>query len=66
MNKKFLLLPLSILSLTIMAQQKAKPEDTEVWTPVPKMVTPGNNCGAPSDAVILFNGADLNQWVSGY
>jgi hypothetical protein len=64
MNKKFLLLPLSILSLTIMAQQKAKPEDTEVWTPVPKMVTPGNNCGAPSDAVILFNGADLNQWVS--
>jgi len=47
-----------------MAQQKAKPEDTEVWTPVPKIITPGNNCGAPSDAVILFNGTDLSRWVS--
>jgi hypothetical protein len=64
MNKKFLLLPISVFSFTVMAQQKAKPEDTEVWTPVPKIVTPGNNCGAPSDAVILFNGAELSQWVS--
>ncbi len=47
------------------AQQTAKPEDTEVWEPVPKVVTPGKSLGeAPSDAVILFDGKNLDQWVS--
>ena len=50
--------------MVTMAQQKAKPEDTEVWTPVPKIVTQGNICDAPSDAVVLFNGTDLKQWVT--
>lgn len=46
-------------------QAAAKPEDTEVWQPEPKVVTPGADCGAaPSDAVILFNGKNLNEWVS--
>ncbi len=51
---------------TVYAQEgtKAKPEDTEVWSPVPKVVTPGAKCGAaPSDAIILFDGKDLDQWV---
>ena len=65
MNKKVLLLHLFLCPVMVtMAQQKAKPEDTEVWTPVPKIITPGNICDAPSDAVVLFNGADLKQWVS--
>ncbi|MBV9761561.1 MAG: DUF1080 domain-containing protein [Acidobacteriaceae bacterium] len=43
----------------------AKPEDTEVWEPVPKAVTPGDTCGAaPSDAIILFDGKNLDEWVS--
>jgi hypothetical protein len=47
------------------AQQTAKPEDTEVWEPVPKVVTPGKSLGdAPSDAVILFDGKNMDQWVS--
>jgi Domain of Unknown Function (DUF1080) len=42
-----------------------KPEDTEVWSPVPKAVTPGaNNTAPPSDAIILFDGKDLDEWVS--
>ena len=42
-----------------------KPELTEFYTPVPPVVTPGKACGdAPSDALILFNGKDLSQWVS--
>jgi hypothetical protein len=50
---------------SINAQQKARPEDTEVWKPVPAIVTPGKAPGdAPSDAIILFNGKDLSQWVS--
>jgi len=44
--------------------QKAKPEDTEIWEPVPKVVTPAATpSGAPSDAIILFDGSNLDQWV---
>lgn len=46
-------------------QATPKPQDTEVWEPVPKVVTPGAECGAPpSDAVILFGGKNLDEWVS--
>lgn len=51
-------------TFTVNAQQ-AKPEDTEVWEPVPKEVstkTPFSE--APSDAIILFDGKNLDQWVS--
>jgi len=42
-----------------------KPELTEVWSPVPPMVTPGAAIGQPpSDAVVLFNGHDLSNWES--
>jgi len=45
-------------------QQQMKPEETEFYSPVPKVVTPGKSCGdAPSDATILFDGKNLNEWV---
>ena len=47
------------------ADDKAKPEDTEIYTPVPKVVTPGATCGAaPSDAILLFDGKNLDEWVT--
>ncbi len=49
------------------AQQspKPKPEDTELWQPVPPVVTPGaNDSDPPSDAIVLFDGKNLDQWVS--
>ena len=46
------------------AQQEMKHEDTEFYSPVPAVVTPGKACGdAPSDAIILFDGSNLNKWV---
>lgn len=41
------------------------PKATEVWSPVPVKVTPGATAGAaPSDAIVLFNGKNLNAWKS--
>jgi hypothetical protein len=46
-------------------QPRMKPEETEVWEPVPKTVTPGRTFSdAPSDAIILFDGQDLSKWVT--
>lgn len=44
--------------------QEAKPQDTEVWEPVPAIVTPGTAASAPSDAIVLFDGRNLDSWVS--
>ncbi len=50
------------LSLQALAQEKKmKPEDTEVWTPVPKEVTTDTQ-GVPSDAIVLFDGTSLSAW----
>ena len=53
---------LFVAASSAMAQ---KPQDTEVWTPVPKIITPGRtNADPPSDAVVLFDGKNLDAWVS--
>lgn len=42
-----------------------KPEMTEIWEPEVKVVSPAKNLGdAPSDAIILFDGKNMDQWVS--
>jgi hypothetical protein len=44
---------------------RPKPQDTEQWAPVPPVVTPGAvDAAPPSDAIVLFNGSDLDQWVN--
>jgi hypothetical protein len=46
------------------AANSAKPEDTEQWEPVPPIVTPGAADNAPpSDAIVLFDGKNLDQWI---
>ncbi len=44
--------------------EPTKPEETEVWEPKVPVVTAGINNQAPSDAIILFDGTNLNQWTS--
>ncbi|PHR95446.1 MAG: hypothetical protein COA80_10635 [Leeuwenhoekiella sp.] len=39
------------------------PAATEVWEPEPEVVT-FNEAGVPSDAIVLFNGENLNAWES--
>jgi hypothetical protein len=70
MSKYALLFISAFFAGQAMAQDKkidpAKdPKTTEVWEPVPKVVTPGNlPQEAPSDAIVLFNGRNLDAWHS--
>jgi hypothetical protein len=60
--KKQILLVISIFTVMGLNAQ-AKPEDTEFYTPVPKKVTPAKGItAAPSDAIVLFNGSNMDEW----
>jgi hypothetical protein len=48
-------------------QRQARPmahESTEWYYPVPPKVQPGVGTKPPSDAIVLFDGKDLNKWIS--
>jgi hypothetical protein len=65
MRYKLILTAILAGSFFMAKAQEAKPEDTEVWSPEPPVVTPGKFLGdAPSDAIILFDGSNLDQWVN--
>ena len=63
--KYSLLLFISAILTVAASAQQGDPKKTEVWTPVPKIVTPGaTNSAAPSDAIVLFDGSNLSEWRS--
>ncbi len=61
----FVVLALLFISVTFVAAQEQElpdPKLTEVWEPVPPIVTPGEGTAAPSDAIVLFDGTDFSNW----
>ena len=65
MNRIFLTTIIAAAICCTTSAQTAKPEDTEFYTPVPKVVTPAPTIGQPpSDAIVLFDGKNLDQWVA--
>ena len=63
MKHKFFFAAMAAAMCTSAVQAQTKPEETEIYQPVPKVVTPGKtNADAPSDAVVLFDGKNLDMW----
>lgn len=61
--KRLFLIVAIFYSSNLLAQQ-GDPKLTEVWQPEPKVVTPGKtNADAPSDAIVLFDGTNLNNFT---
>jgi len=67
--KKNLILAATLMTISFMAwaqeRERMKPEETEFYSPVPPVVTPGSTFSdASSDAIILFDGRNLDQWIN--
>jgi hypothetical protein len=65
MKRKLFFAVAAIFFCSMITFAQGDPKLTEVWTPEPKKITPGKtNSNAPTDAIILFDGKNLNEWVS--
>ena len=65
MKSIFFTLVLFIVSLSAWAQEeKMKPELTEDWSRNPEKIPPGEGRNAPSDAILLFDSKNLEEWVN--
>ncbi|MDR6942688.1 3-keto-disaccharide hydrolase [Mucilaginibacter pocheonensis] len=62
LKNTLLILLLSACGYNCFAQND--PKLTEVWDPEPALVTPGIGNGPPSDAIVLFDGKNLDQWTN--
>jgi hypothetical protein len=44
--------------------EPTKPEESEIWNNKPPTVVPTKNNAPPSDAIVLFDGTNMNEWLS--
>jgi hypothetical protein len=45
-------------------EEPSNPEETEIWKPIPPTVNPFGQNGVPSDAIVLFDGYNFDEWIS--
>jgi Domain of Unknown Function (DUF1080) len=64
MTERLLLLSFGIALQFQGFAQITDPKATEVWQPEPRVVSPGEGIKAPSDAIVLFDGKNLSEWMS--
>ena len=64
MQKTTALVLFSAMFTQIAMAQITDPKATEVWSPKAPVVTPGTGTKAPSDAIVLFDGSNLSEFVS--
>jgi hypothetical protein len=72
MNKKTVAVTIALLSSMIVHAQQNNGDSlqraaakTEVWAPVPPVIVAGaSTMEAPSDAIVLFDGKNLDKWRS--
>ncbi len=60
--RTLILLGGALLGATLLSAQITDPKATEAWDPEPRVIRPGDAATAPSDAYILFDGANADQW----
>ena len=62
---KLIILLVVLISIQSFAQKGEKKEpSTAIWGPVPAIIDPGNCGSAPSDALVLFDGTNFDEWES--
>ena len=57
------ILGIVLISVTTSFSAFSQPEKKDLTHAEPKVVTPGIGTSAPSDAIVLFDGTNLSQWV---
>ena len=63
--KRFFIPFLALLCFSsAVSAQITDPKATEVWQPEVRVITPGEGTKPPSDAIVLFDGSNLNEWLS--
>ena len=50
--------------LKVPAKKRIRPKDTEIWEPKPKEVYVDELTNIPSDAIVLFDGSNFDEWIS--
>lgn len=58
-----LIVIVTLLISVSMQAQRPEPQVTEILEPVPAVITPGDGTAPPSDAIILFDGTNLDAWI---
>ncbi len=57
----------TLVGVPLAAQETSRPEATEIWGPDPEVVSPGpagEAASPPEDAIVLFSGDDVDEWVN--